>query len=348
MLYETEEAHRAVAKTARDMPPSKTDYAIDARGLHKIYRAQKGQPAKEALGGIDLRVKRGSIFALLGPNGAGKSTFINILGGLTIKSGGRVRIWGFDIDVNPREARAAIGIVPQELHIDPFFTPREILDLQAGLYGVPRRERRTDEILRLLSLEDKADAYSRTLSGGMRRRLMVMKAMVHAPPILVLDEPTAGVDIELRRQLWAHVRQMNAEGVTIILTTHYLEEAEALCDRIAIIDDGAVIAEGATSDLVGQMDAKQLVITPEARLARVPSMPPDVEARLDGEGRLRVHYHPRSVKMAVILSALSDAGVVVADMTTREPALEDLFVRLTRGAGGSDSSDGGDFFGGEI
>ena len=340
MLYETEEAHRAAAKAGRETPPAKkrrakTDYAIDAKGLHKIYRAQKGQPAKEALGGIDLRVKRGSIFALLGPNGAGKSTFINILGGLTIKTGGRVRIWGFDIDVNPREARAAIGIVPQELHIDPFFTPREILDLQAGLYGVSRRARRTDEILRILSLEDKADAYSRTLSGGMRRRLMVMKAMVHAPPILVLDEPTAGVDIELRRQLWSHAREMNAEGVTIILTTHYLEEAEALCDRIAIIDDGAVIAEGRTSDLLRQMDSKRLVITPVSPLRSVPSLPSEVEGFLDGEGRLCVSYHPRSVEMGLILSALSDSGVGISDMVTREPVLEDVFLRLTGGGKGS-------------
>ena len=274
MLYGNDAIHRAEVKIERESSPEMDDYAIEAKGLHKIYRAQKGQPAKEALAGIDLKVPRGSIFGLLGPNGAGKSTFINILGGLTTKTGGRVSVWGFDIDVNPREARASIGIVPQELHIDPFFTPREILDLQAGLYGVPQRFRRTDEILERLGLEDKADAYSRTLSGGMRRRLMVMKAMVHAPPILVLDEPTAGVDIELRRRLWDHVRALNDEGVTVILTTHYLQEAEELCERIAIIDDGAVLVEGSTSELLHQIDLKLMVVKAEGAFPkRLPSPP---------------------------------------------------------------------------
>ena len=215
-----------------------TEYAIEAVGLKKVYAPRAGQPAKEALKGIDLRVPAGSIFGLLGPNGAGKSTFINILAGLVIKSAGRVKIWGFDQDVNPRMSRASIGVVPQELNIDPFLSPFEALEVQAGLYGVPQRERRSAELLEALGLADKAQAYARTLSGGMRRRLLVCKAMVHNPPVLVLDEPTAGVDIELRRQLWEYVRDRNERGVTIILTTHYLEEAEAMCDRVAIIDRG--------------------------------------------------------------------------------------------------------------
>ena len=197
-------------------------FALSVRDLQKTYKASGNQPPKEALKGINLDVPRGSIFGLLGPNGAGKSTFINILAGLVMKTSGSASIWGFDIDQNPRQSRASIGIVPQELSIDTFFTPGEIMDLQAGLYGVPRKQRRTMEILTALGLDDKVDAYSRTLSGGMRRRLLVAKALVHNPPILVLDEPTAGVDIELRRQLWDYVLELNKLGVTIMLTTHYL------------------------------------------------------------------------------------------------------------------------------
>ena len=215
--------------------------AIEVRGLRKIYEASRGV-AKEALKGVDLDVPAGSIFGLLGPNGAGKSTFINILAGLVIKTSGSVRIWGFDQDVNPRQSRAAIGVVPQELNLDAFFTPAQALEVQAGLYGVPKAERRTMEILQAVGLADKSDAYSRTLSGGMRRRLLVAKALVHAPAVLVLDEPTAGVDIELRQMLWSYVKELNASGTTIILTTHYLEEAEEMCDRIAIINHGEVVA----------------------------------------------------------------------------------------------------------
>ncbi|MHB8530113.1 MAG: ABC transporter ATP-binding protein, partial [Caulobacteraceae bacterium] len=218
------------------------DYAIEAKGLFKTYPATKASPAMAALKGIDLAIPRGSIFGLLGPNGAGKSTFINILAGLTKKSSGKVFIWGRDIDERPREARAAIGVVNQEIAADPFFTPRESLDVQAGLYGVPARERRTDHLLAALGLSDKGGAYVRQLSGGMKRRLMVAKAMVHNPPVLILDEPTAGVDVELRRQLWNYVVALNHQGVTVVLTTHYLEEAEELCDTIAIINRGEVVA----------------------------------------------------------------------------------------------------------
>ncbi|WP_445327185.1 ABC transporter ATP-binding protein [Yoonia sp. GPGPB17] len=240
-----------------------TDNAIEIHGLKKTYAATGRSPAKEALKGIDLTIPRGSIFGLLGPNGAGKSTLINILAGLVVKSAGTVKIWGFDQDKNPRQSRAAIGIMPQEPHLDPFFTPAGSLDVQAGLYGVPKGQRKTAEILELIGLTDKADAYARSLSGGMRRRLLLGKALVHSPQILVLDEPTAGVDIELRNMLWQNVRKLNAQGMTIILTTHYLEEAEEMCDDIAIINHGEVIIKDSTANLLGRLDSKTLVITPE-------------------------------------------------------------------------------------
>ncbi|MBU1837246.1 MAG: ABC transporter ATP-binding protein, partial [Alphaproteobacteria bacterium] len=225
-----------------------TDNAIEISGLTKTYAATGRSPAKEALKGIDLNIPRGSIFGLLGPNGAGKSTLINVLAGLVVKTSGKVNIWGFDQDENPRQSRAAIGIMPQEPNLDPFFTPRGSLDVQAGLYGVPKAQRKTDELLELIGLSDKADAYARSLSGGMRRRLLLGKALVHSPQILVLDEPTAGVDIELRNMLWQNVRQLNDEGMTIILTTHYLEEAEQMCDEIAIINHGEMIVRDTTAN----------------------------------------------------------------------------------------------------
>ncbi len=230
--------------------------AIEATGLTKTYAASKKMPAKQALKGIDLQIPRGSVFGLLGPNGAGKSTFINILAGLVNKTSGAVKIWGIDADKSPRESRAALGVVPQEINMDPFFTPRETLELMAGFYGVPAAERRTDEILDALGLGDKKHAYVRQLSGGMKRRLMVAKAMVHAPPVLVLDEPTAGVDVELRRSLWEYVRKLNAQGVTIVLTTHYLEEAQEMCDQIAIVNHGQVIACEPTPKLLKRMNQK--------------------------------------------------------------------------------------------
>jgi len=223
------------------------DLALDIHDLRKTYQGTKESGPKEALKGVSLRVPRGSVYGLLGPNGAGKSTLINILAGLVNKSGGNVRIWGFDQDENPRMSRACIGVVPQELLLDPFFTPREAIEIQAGLYGVPKAQRQTIALLSSLGLADKADAYARSLSGGMRRRLLIGKALAHNPPVLILDEPTAGVDIALRRQLWAFVRELNAGGVTIVLTTHYLEEAEEMCDRIAIINHGEVIADELTA-----------------------------------------------------------------------------------------------------
>src|SRR5271155_1366259 len=243
------------------------EYAIEAKNLVKTYPAQRGAPEMQALKGIDLQIPRGSIFGLLGPNGAGKSTFINILAGLTKKTSGKVAIWDRDIDQRPRDARAAIGVVPQEIAADVFFTPRESLDVQAGMYGVRKRDRHTMEILGALARADKADAYVRQLSGGMKRRLMVAKAMVHTPPILILDEPTAGVDVELRRQLWSYVVGLNRLGVTIVLTTHYLQEAEELCDTIAIINRGEVVACEPTGQLLRRLDSRTVVITPAEPLA---------------------------------------------------------------------------------
>src|SRR3954470_9820293 len=240
--------------------------AISILDLQKTYAG-----GKRALDGISIEIPRGGIFGLLGPNGAGKSTLINILAGLVGKSGGSATIWGFDIDDHPRNAKRSIGVVPQEILFDPFFTPKEALEIQAGLYGIPKDQRRTLELLRAVRLEDKADAYARTLSGGMKRRLLVAQAMVHSPPILVLDEPTAGVDIELRQQLWAYVRGLNAQGVTVVLTTHYLEEAEQLCDRIAIINHGKLIANEPTRQLVARAQDKAVVVTVDKDLTEAPA-----------------------------------------------------------------------------
>jgi len=304
--------------------------AIEIEGLRKTYAASGNQPPKEALKGVDLTIPAGSIFGLLGPNGAGKSTLINILAGLVIKTSGRVRIWGFDQDVNPRQSRAAIGVMPQELNMDPFFTPRGALEVQAGLYGVPRRQRRTDEILQMIGLEDKAEAYARSLSGGMRRRLLLGKALVHSPQILVLDEPTAGVDIELRQMLWNNVRRLNEEeGMTIILTTHYLEEAEEMCDEIAIINHGEVIVRDTTEALIGRMDVKTLVIHPEGELPEGFAPPPGVEMEQRRGGALAFTYRRSQIGTGAVLEAVRHAGLRMRDVATEEPDLEDVFVELT-------------------
>ena len=307
------------------------DYAIEARGLTKTYAATKTTPQMQALRGIDLAIPRGSIFGLLGPNGAGKSTFINILAGLTKKTAGKVTIWGRDIDERPRDARAAIGVVPQEIAADVFFTPRESLDVQAGMYGVPKSERITDALLSALGLADKANAYVRQLSGGMKRRLMVAKAMVHNPPVLILDEPTAGVDVELRRQLWDYVVELNRRGVTILLTTHYLEEAEELCDEIAIVNHGAVVACEPTSKLLTRLDTRSVVITPGEALATPPPVPP-FETRLRPTGELAISFHTHQASVEQVLAAARDAGVHIKDLRTEEPDLEDVFLALTYGA----------------
>ncbi len=304
------------------------EYALQAKGLTKTYKAVGPTAAKQALKGIDLAVPRGSIFGLLGPNGAGKSTFINILAGMVVKSGGMAEIWGFDIDKNPRQARASIGIVPQELSIDPFFTPGEIMDLQAGMYGVPKSQRRTLEILTAMGLDDKLDAYARTLSGGMRRRLLVAKALVHNPPVLVLDEPTAGVDIELRRQLWDYVLELNKAGVTIVLTTHYLEEAEELCDMIAIIDQGELRACDSTQNLLAQIDNKTLLVRSASPLATAPSLD-GLDAKLTDDGRLAVTYNPGLIPAGAVIAQLNELAVEIADLDTRGAELENVFLKLT-------------------
>ncbi len=322
-------------KAQAETPAAQPEFAVEAKGLTKIYRGSGNMPPKEALKQVDLAIPRGSLFGLLGPNGAGKSTFINILAGLVNKTGGSARVWGIDIDQDPRRARAAIGVVPQELNLDAFFTPREILNLQAGLYGVPRAERRTEQILITVGLADMADAYARSLSGGMRRRLMVAKAMVHQPPVLVLDEPTAGVDVDLRQQLWAAVRELNDRGTTILLTTHYLEEAEELCDRIAIIDHGRVIACDTTEALLGRLDSKDLTLILSEDLEAVPEPLARFNVALAGPRRLVFHYQPSRSPVPEILNAVNEAGLIVADMTTEEMDLEDLFLQLTRGDAGA-------------
>lgn len=306
--------------------------AIEAIGLEKTYRASAKMPAKQALKGIDLTIPRGAFFGLLGPNGAGKSTFINILGGLVMKTGGQARIWGVDIDANPRDARGAIGIVPQELNMDPFFSPWESLELQAGYYGVPKAERRTAEILEAVGLLDKKDAYARTLSGGMKRRLLVAKALVHSPPVLVLDEPTAGVDVELRRSLWAYVKRLHAEGVTIVLTTHYLEEAQELCDTIAIINHGAVIACEPTDQILRRLDKRTLVIQPQSSLEALPTLLADAGAVLRKDGAIALSYRSADTSVESLLDRVKAAGVAIKDLATEEPDLEDVFVALTSAA----------------
>lgn len=304
-------------------------FAIETRGLAKTYAASAKMPAKTALTGLDLAVPRGSIFGLLGPNGAGKSTLINILAGLVVKSAGTAIVWGYDIDAHPREAKAAIGVVPQEINMDPFFTPLEAMELQAGFYGVPKAERRTQEILEAVGLWEKRDAYVRQLSGGMKRRLMVAKAMVHAPPVLILDEPTAGVDVELRRQLWAYVRTLNDEGVTIVLTTHYLEEAQELCDTIAIVNHGALIACEPTETLLARLDQKTLVVQPQRALSEIPQSLGDLSARLQPDGWLAIGYRSQDITVEALLERVRAAGVSIRDIAIHEPDLEDVFISLT-------------------
>ena len=304
-----------------------TDAAIEIDNLQKTYAG-----GKVALGGVTFDVPRGQIFGLLGPNGAGKSTIINILSGMVSKTGGSARVWGFDIDEHPRNAKASIGIVPQEILFDPFFTPFEALELQAGLYGVPKAKRRSMELLRAVFLEDKAGAYSRTLSGGMKRRLLVAKAMVHSPPILVLDEPTAGVDVELRQQLWGYVRELNAQGVTIVLTTHYLEEAEELCDRIAIINHGQLIANKPTRELIGMAQEKIVEVTVDRDLTEAPASPIFQKIVLKGDRVLSITYSKAVANAGDVLSALGAAGLGIVDVSTREADLEHVFLNLTRAA----------------
>lgn len=302
--------------------------AISIQNLRKTYRSRKG-PEKEALKGIDLEVPQGSFFGLLGPNGAGKSTMINIMAGLVLKTGGTMEICGHDIDTDMRGARTSIGVVPQELIIDTFFTAREALDIHAGYYGVPKEERQTQDIIDALGLSDVADINARRLSGGMRRRLLVGKALVHRPPVLILDEPTAGVDVELRRQLWTYVRKLNEEGTTVLLTTHYLEEAEELCDRIAIIHHGEVIANEPKRQMMQRLDRKQLTLRFTDPLTRVPEKLSGYDARLNEEGELVICYRPSETHIEDILGRVREASPTLRDLTTEESDLEDVFRHLT-------------------
>ena len=306
-----------------------SDVAISVRDLNKIYGVGS-KNEKVALNNISLQVKKGSIFGLLGPNGAGKSTFINILADLVRKTSGHIDIFGMSHDEKLKDVKKLMGIVPQELNIDPFFTPYELLEIQAGLFGVPKKNRRTNEILKLLALEDKSHAYARTLSGGMRRRLLIAKAMVHDPEILILDEPTAGVDVELRANLWANINKLNNEGKTIIITTHYLHEAEELCNEIAIIDNGNLITKDTTSNIKSLIDRKQIIISLDSKNFNLdPIMGLDVECEINSDN-LIINYKPSEISFNKILDALQLSNIQVKDLTINETKLEDVFLKLTK------------------
>ncbi|MXP15483.1 ATP-binding cassette domain-containing protein [Altererythrobacter confluentis] len=303
--------------------------AIAIRDLVKRYSGEKGSEGKLALKGVSFDVPEGGIFGLLGPNGAGKSTLINILAGLVTKTSGSAEIWGFDIDEQTRNAKRSIGIVPQEIVFDPFFTPFEVLENQGGYYGIAKRLRRSEALLKAVHLADKRDAYARTLSGGMKRRLLIAKAMVHSPPILILDEPTAGVDVELRKLLWELVTDLNQDGVTVVLTTHYLEEAEQLCDRIAIINHGELIANKPTRELVDMAREKIVAVTVDSDLTVPPSHEAFIKAEISGPRAVEVTYNKDRLNAGQVLAILQQQGLVVEDVTTREADLEDVFVSLT-------------------
>jgi ABC-2 type transport system ATP-binding protein len=303
------------------------NFAIEISDLKKIYNYKKPN-AFEALKGINLNIPKKSIFGLLGPNGAGKSTLINIIAGLVLKTKGNVKVWGNDIDINERNAKLAIGVVPQELILDPFFTPRETLEYQSGYYGVPKSENCVAEILETVGLTDKADAYARSLSGGMRRRLMIGKAMVHRPPILILDEPTAGVDVALRQSLWKEVKKLNEAGVTIILTTHYLEEAEAMCDSLAIVNKGKIVAEGQTSLMLNKLDKKELIILLENDNADKIKLK-GINITIMNKNLLKISFKPSEINEGEIIEKIYNSGAKIKTINSKEPDLEELFLELT-------------------
>ena len=303
------------------------NFAIEISDLIKIYNYKKPN-AFEALKGINLSIPKKSIFGLLGPNGAGKSTLINIIAGLVLKTEGNVKVWGNDIDINERNAKLAIGVVPQELILDPFFTPRETLEYQSGYYGVPKSENCVEEILETVGLTDKADAYARSLSGGMRRRLMIGKAMVHRPPILILDEPTAGVDVALRQSLWKEVKKLNEAGVTIILTTHYLEEAEAMCDSLAIVNKGKIVAEGQTSLMLNKLDKKELIILLENDNADKIKLK-GINITIINKNLLKISFKPSEINEGEIIEKIYNSGAKIKTINSKEPDLEELFLELT-------------------
>ena len=299
------------------------------KNLNKIY-SKKSLNSVHALNNLNLEVKQGEIFGLLGPNGAGKSTFINILAGTTIKTSGEVNVWGFNLDKNPRQVRASIGIVPQEVNVDPFFSPRNLLELQAGLYGVKKKDRITDTILKLVSLEEQANSYSRSLSGGMKRRLLVAKALVHQPPIIILDEPTAGVDVELRKNLWTNVKSLNKQGVTIILTTHYLNEAEEMCDRIGILNKGLLVALDSTKNLVKKIQTKIVTFLLDKKINLKNNFLESVKIISNENNELIISYEKSTIQIEKIINFLQQQQIFIKDISTDDGNLEDVFVKLTK------------------
>ncbi len=305
-------------------------FALAVENLTKVYSSPKTKKHNKALNDLSFEVRQGEVFGLLGPNGAGKTTFLSILGGTVIKTSGKVNVWGFDLDQNPRQVRASVGIVPQEVNLDAFFSPKKLLELQAGLYGISKENRITDLILKMVSLQDKANAYSRSLSGGMKRRLLIAKAMVHQPPILILDEPTAGVDVELRNNLWENVKALNKEGVTIILTTHYLIEAQEMCDRIAIINKGNLVALDTTEKLLERIKTKKINFkVKNIELNKNLNMK-DINFKINSENSILVTYEKNSLDFGEIINYLNENNIKIEDISTEDGDLEDVFVQLTK------------------
>jgi len=303
--------------------------ALKIEKLTKIYSKNSSREIK-ALNNLNLEVKEGEIFGLLGPNGAGKTTFLNILAGIVIKNSGNVNVWGYDLDKNSREVRSSIGIVPQEVNLDAFFSPRKLLELQAGLYGIPKKERITDTILKMVSLEAQADAYARSLSGGMKRRLLIAKAMVHRPPILVLDEPTAGVDVQLRQNLWSNVKALNKQGVTIILTTHLMYEAQEMCSKIAIINKGNLVKLDTTENLLDSIKTKKIIFKVKEIIKINPQDLNGIKFSYKENNEINVLYERKEHKIDEIINKVKNAGMEIYDISTDEGDLEDVFIDLTK------------------
>ena len=305
-------------------------FALTVENLTKIYLNSKTEKQNKALNEISFGVEQGEVFGLLGPNGAGKTTFLSILGGTVVKTSGKVNVWGFDLDKNPRQVKASVGIVPQEINLDAFFSPKQLLELQAGLYGIAKKDRITDLILKMVALEDKANAYSRNLSGGMKRRLLIAKAMVHQPPILILDEPTAGVDVELRNNLWENVKKLNKEGVTIILTTHYLIEAQEMCDRIAIINKGNLVALDTTENLLERIKIKNIKLKVKNIDLNENLLMKDIDFKINSHNSIVVTYEKNSLDFGEIVNYLNQKNIKIEDISTEDGDLEDVFVQLTK------------------
>ena len=302
--------------------------ALSFKNLTKIYKPNNTNSIT-ALNNLNLDVNEGEIFGLIGPNGAGKTTFINILGGTVIKTSGEVNVWGFDLDKNPRQIRASVGIVPQEVNLDPFFSPRKLLELQAGMYGIKKKDRITDQVLRIVSLEKYANSYARSLSGGMKRRLLVAKALVHQPPIIILDEPTAGVDVELRKNLWENVKQLNKQGVTIILTTHYLKEAELMCDRIGVLNKGNLVALDSTQNLLNRIQMKKVTFKLNNRIELDENMFKSLKIIYNKDNELSLSYDKKKIKIEEIIKFITSKNINIDDISTNDGDLEDVFLQLT-------------------